>query len=181
MGSNVNALSRFITKTVTDSITRPNDTTQYAVGDVIAEVTTNDHFLFEKVCQAPRYSGLVSTATIFSSANQSTKLDANLFLFAVDIGEDADNATWTPTDAELLTCLGVINFPAADWVAGNVALGAGGNAMCQVRNIGLTFKNSKNASYDDNRGVLYGVLVANNTYTPVANEVLTISLGFSED
>lgn len=171
--SNTNTI--FLTKIVTDSITRPANTTAYAAGDAISEDTTNDFFTFSELCKAPNYSALISGAIIYSSANVSTKLDADLFLFASNNlpTEDADNAAWTPTDAELLTCIGVINFPTGSWHAGDVTSGAGGNAMCSVDNLGMAIK--------PGTGNVVGQLIARNAYVPVSGEVFTISLKVAQD
>ena len=160
---------------ITDSITRPSNTTAYTIGDAISEVTTNDFFTFSGVCASPNYASIIREAMIFSSANQSaTYLDANLFLFAQANapGEDADNAAWSPTDAELLTCIAIINFPAASWVQGIPTAGAGGNALCSVVDL--------NRHIRIGEADIVGQLVAGNAYTPVSAEVLTVSLGVEQ-
>lgn len=175
MSTTENAINRYEAKILTDAITRPNDTTQYAAGDVIAEATTNDYFTFGDASAnpaarfKPRPTGLITGARITSSANQSTKLDAELVLFHTAFTETADNAAWNISDAQLLTRIGSIDFPAASWSAGNAAAAAAGNAFCDVDNRGLVYTLT-----DDM--VIYGALIARNAYTPVANEVFTISL-----
>lgn len=153
------------------SFTRPSDTTQYAAGDVIA-ATVQATLPFTGVPTISGGGALLQSAIISSRGNQSTKLDADLLLFSADISDlDADNAAFTPTDAQLETLVGVINFPTASWKAGDATSGAGGNAFCAVNNIGLVVK----------QDTLYGVLVARNTYTPLSGEIFKINLGFVED
>jgi hypothetical protein len=173
-----NTISRFDTGVISSSITRPANTTQYAAGDVIAAVTTNNHFVFSGCLRTGFNTGFLSGARITSSANQSTKLDAQLFLFSSSqdgtdpITETADNAAWSPTDDELAARIGVVNFPVADWFAGDVTSGAGGNSGCDANNLGVVLRSNPD---------IYGVLVARNTYTPVSGEVFTISLLVTRD
>jgi hypothetical protein len=158
------------------NLTRPNNTTTYTAGNVISAVTTNDHFTFgaasdddSKRTGRPDPGTLtINTARLWSSANQSTKLEAELWLFNAAIGEVADNSAFAPTDAELLTLVGIIAFPASSWYAGSSTSGAGGNAVCEIRNLDFPV-NAK-------PGRLYGQLVARNGYTPVASEVFTLDL-----
>lgn len=172
MGQRQESITTFYTKELRDSITRPANTTAYTAGDVIAEVTTNDHFVFSDAVKAGHNTGMISNARIFSSANQGTKLDAELWLFHTNITEAGDNAAFAPTDAELLTLVGIIDFPVASWKAGNATAGADGNSVCVVENIGIAFRAIQN---------LYGVLVARNAYTPVESEVFTIDLVIAQD
>lgn len=159
------------TKRVSDTITRPSNTTAYAAGDAISEVTTNDGFTFSEVAEpgGNRRSGSIDSAVLISSANQSTKLDAELWIFAVEPGEDADNSAFSPTDAELADLIGVIDFPSVDWKEGN------GNAVCVVAGVQLPFK------CQDKDVQLFGRLVARNAYTPVSAEEFTVVLTISED
>jgi hypothetical protein len=159
----------FTTKVITDAITRPANATQYTAGDAISEVTTNDFFAFSGVCKPPRFSALISGATLISSIATSAGLDADLYLFADNElpTETADNSAWAVTDAELLKCLGKISFAAADWDD------AGANSLCDVNNLGLAIKTG--------RSNIVGQLVARSTYTPTSGEVFTINLKVAQD
>lgn len=158
------------------SLTRPSNTTAYAAGDVISAVTTNDHFTFgalsndnSKRTGRPNPGTLaINCARLWSSANQSTKLDAELWLFHTDIAEVADNSAFAPTDTEMLTLVGIIAFPMADWKVGTATSGADGNAVCEVRNLDFPVMAGP--------GRLYGQLVARNAYTPVSAEVFVVDL-----
>lgn len=173
MGPNVISQIQFITAQVSDSIIRPADTTQYAAGDVIAEVTTNDGLTFAEACDVPKLSGSISTARCISSANQATKPDIELWLFTEAPAEVADNGAFDPSDDELATLVGIIPFAVADWYQGGPTAGAGGNAVCESKNIGIAFKAATRN--------LYGVLVVRNTYTPVASEQFTVQLVVQKD
>lgn len=158
------------------SLTRPNDTTPYTAGDVISAVTSNDHFTFgansndnSKRTGRPNPGTLfLNAARLWSSANVATKLTAELWLFSADIAEVADNSAFAPTDAEMLTLIGVVDFPSSSWRAGIATAGAVGNAVCEVRNIDLPMV-CKAAR-------IYGQLVARNAYIPVASEIFTVDL-----
>ena len=183
MGNRQESIIQFRTKRFTDAITRPANAAAYAAGDVISEVTTNDHLTFgtatavdgsgNPVGAPGKLSGSIDVARCFSSANQSTLPDLELWLFHTDIAEVADNSAFAPTDAEMLTLIGIIDFPVADWKVGTATAGAGGNAVCEARQIGLPFRLATQ--------VLYGQLVVRNAYTPVTSETFTVELVVTQD
>lgn len=158
------------------SLTRPSNTDPYTAGDVISAVTSNDHFTFgansndnsKRVGRANPGTMFLNAARLWSSANVATKLTAELWLFSSDIVEVADNGAFAPTDAEMLTLIGVIDFPSSSWRAGIATAGAAGNAVCEVRNIDLPMICAK--------GRIYGQLVARNAYIPVSGEIFTVDL-----
>lgn len=150
--------------TRTASITRPDDTTQYAANDVITTATTASTLDFA-LCN--RFTGggyMIVSAILEDSAAPSTKIDADLWLFSADITDlDADNAPFTPTDAQMETVVGRIAFPVASFVMGATDT----NGAIQVLNLNIVAS----------ANTLYGVLVARNTYTPVGLEKFTVTLG----
>lgn len=148
------------------TITRLNDTTAYAAGDVWTS-STNARLEFTGM-PSPLGSGfLINSALCICSAAQATKPDLELYLFDTDITDlDNDNVAWTPTDAQLLTLVGAIAFPVASFKAGDATAGAGGNAVCWVNNAAVTCT----------ANVLYGVVIVRNAYTPVALESLKFVL-----
>lgn len=168
---------QFHTHRANEELTRSANTTAYAAGEVISAVTSNNHFTFDNATRpgtsTKQLGGAVATAILHSSANVATKLDAELWLFHTDISEAADNSAFVPTDAEMLTVIGVIDFATADWKEGLATAGAAGNSLCQVSNIGLAFKSATTT--------IYGQLVARNAYVPVSGEVFTIELIISQD
>lgn len=154
------------------SFERPNNTTAYTIGDVVCNSTSAPVILS---FQNPVKDGnaVLMTATIVSSANQATKPYLRLWLFDATVVMDNDNAAFTPTDAEMATLLHVIAFPDTSWLGGDLTSGAGGNAMCNAQNLWLPISLEPRL---DSR--LFGVLVAGNAYTPVAEEAFTVRLGF---
>lgn len=165
----------FETTFVSDSITRPANTTAYAAGDVISEVTNNDHFTFLKAVNTVpgKSTGTLNTVRLISSANQSTKLDAELWLFHTDIAEVADNSAFAPTDAEVATLVAIVSLPDSMWLVGNATSGAGGNAVIEVTEMNIPIKGDS--------GTIYGQLVARNAYTPVSGEIFTCQLAITQD
>ena len=142
-------------RTSTKSATRPANTTQYATGEVMGEL-----FTFSIAGE----NGCVRSVIFCDSAAQATKPEFDLFLFTAAPTVAADNAAFAPTDAQMQDCIGVISFLAADFKTGS------GN--------GIIEQSEKDKLYSSvvNR-VLYGVMVARNTYTPISAEVFTLALG----
>jgi hypothetical protein len=158
-------------RVISASFTRPDNATAYAAGDVICNSTSAPVILtFPRatVTQGPSFS-IIAQVVMVDSANQSTKLEAELWLFDTAITMDNDNAAFTPTDAELVNLLGIVELETP--YVGTVTSGADGNAV--YRSSGLSVPIQTKPS--DN--AIYGVLVARNAYTPVASESFTIKLG----
>lgn len=154
-----------------DSLTRPANTTAYAAGDVWTN-GSNARLNFTGM-PSPAGSGfLINSALCIDDGNQATKPDLELYLFDTDITDlDADNATWTPTDAQLQTLVGVIAFPVASFKGGDLTSGAGGNCVCWVNNVAVTCTPTTASSF-----TLYGVVVVRNAYTPLSGESLKFVL-----
>ena len=172
MSTKTGAIVEFKTARVQASLTRPANATAYTAGDAVS-ATGDGHLEFPGAVEVGRLSGSISNARLISGANQATKLDAELWLFRSDIADVADNAAFAPTDAELLTLVGIIDFPVADWKIGNATAGAGGNAVCEVTSLGIAFKAAESK--------IYGQLVARNGYTPVSGEVFSVELVITQD
>lgn len=165
------SFARTTGRTISASFTRPNDTNQYTAGDVICNSTSAPVIMtFSGAVNTDFQMGIIAQATLIDSANQSTKLDAELWLFDTTVTMDNDNAAFTPTDTECGTLVGIIPFSTSYWKAGDATSGAGGNAVCHVQGLVIPF-NVVHAS-----NALYGILVARNAYTPVAQEVFTVRL-----
>lgn len=158
-------------RTRSSAVIRPADTTTYAAGDVVADSTSTPTIIkFRSAAQGNGAPSIIQHAILVDSASVATKPDLELWLFDTTITMDNDNAVFTPTDAELLTLIGVIAFPVADFKVGDATVGAGGNAICEARNLGIPF----NTAIADND--IYGVLVVRNAYVPVSGETFTVRL-----
>lgn len=164
--SNIHGRVRRLTQTKT----RPANTTAYAAGDVINEsASAGTNITFSgagklRGSERPADGGVITSAMIVDSASEATQLDAELWLFSVAPTADNDNAAFTPTDAEMLNLIGVIPF-------GNSFVGtASGNVALTSGYIHIPYVCANNDI------AIYGVLVARNAYTPISGEVFTIIL-----
>ena len=159
------------------TFTRPADTVTYTAGDVVANSTSAAvPMTFPGCAHVSKGTGLVQGAILVDSANQALKLDADLFLFSLlPTAFGNDNAAFTPTDAVLQTCIGVISFPATSARNGDATSGGGGNAICQIGNLSIPFK------CDGSTADIYGVLVARNAYVPISASPFYITLAVLQD
>lgn len=156
---------------VRDSITRPGDTDQYAIGDAISAVTTNNHHEFAGVGRRGQMAGIIRTASVMTTANSATKPDLVISIFHTDVTEAADNAAFSPTNAHLLTLIAAIDVPTTAWLAVDAAADGNGNAIACIGNLNIYYRLP-----DSNAGTLYAQLSLQNTYTPIASQVFTTEL-----
>lgn len=155
---------------------RPNNTTTYTAGDVISAVTSNDHFTFgaasndesKRIGRPDPGTITLNAARLWSSANVAAKPNFELWLFNVDITEVADNSAFAPTDAEMLTLVAILEFSQSLWKVGTATVGAGGNSVCELRNLDIPINSRP--------GRLYGQLVDRSGYVPVADEQFVCDL-----
>lgn len=178
-------LNSFSYKTFQTAITRPDNTTAYASGDIIADVTTNNHFAFGDNAATPSddadlllyakqaRSVVLNQVVLHSSANQATKPEGELWLFDTDIAEVGDNAAFAPSDTEMLTRVAVVDIASWRWKVGTSTSGTGGNAAAEINNLDIPLYIPK--------GKLWGVYVFRGAYTPIASEVWTLRLGLTRD
>jgi len=144
-------------------ITRPDNITAYAAGDVITNATAIC-LTFPDCAKEKGDSGVITQVTIIDSIQAATPLTGELWLFSATLTPADDNAAFAPTDAQALTCIGVIPFTSAGYLAAN-------SVVVHISNFGgLTFQCAA-----DNTS-LYGVLVARNAYAPTALETFQVKL-----
>lgn len=168
MAANITATAR-IPRIVEaqDSVTRPNDTTQYAAGDPISDNATTPtaagYFTFDFAGQ-PGAGYRFLDFTAHKSTNATTGADFDLLLFTTlpALAGFEDNAACAITDAEMLECKGVVRFTNGAWT--NVITGAV-QTVAFERGIVPTSASS----------TVYGILMNASTYTPAAQEVFTIT------
>lgn len=165
---------------VTVSRTRPADTAAYSAGDAVMDSTSSPTVMtFASCARHNNGAGKIESAILIGSEKQVTLPELELWLFDTTFTPDNDNAAFTPTDAEMLTLVGVINFHGSAAAADQVFEGTGsGNCVYYpkptARNLPIYFKCG--ASAQD----LYGCLVIRNAYTPVSAEVFTVRLGITQ-
>lgn len=166
MATEIKAKNIYDAIKLSDSITRPANTTDYAAGDVISAVTTNDYytFVYDSTGKVGRLKGHIQMARMMVNANQTTKPDIELWLFDTAIAEVADNGAFAPTDAEILTLIDIIPFGVDDWTVGLAGAGASGNIVQTKKDLNIIVPETNAAKS------IYGQLVVRNAYTPIASE-----------
>ena len=157
------------------TVTRPADTTTYTANDVISAATgvAITFSVARLTSGSTGRSGVIQSATLVDSGNETTKLDGDLFLFDTSFTAGNDNAAFVPTDANMLNLLGVITFSGGTARSG--LAGTGGNsAYPNALSGGIPF-----VCLTENQ--LYGIFVARNAYVPISAEVFTFRLGILQD
>ena len=152
---------------VTASFTRPSDATAYAIGDVVCNSTSAPTVLtFSNMANANGLGGVIQAAFLYLGSNPTTKPVYDLFLFDTSPTIDNDNATFTPTDSEILNLVGVIPF----------AVGVPGDTTGTSTN--TVYQTTPQLSFVCASGStsLYGVLVARNAVTPTSADTYNFRL-----
>ena len=155
------------TAIVSDSYVRADNTTQYTAGDQVADATPS-----VLTFAAPRISGgtgVIIHAVCVDSVNAAVKPDLRLYLFSATPTVVTDNLAWTPSDANMATLIGYVNF--SSWEEG--LAGAAGNCASFASNINIPF--------DAVAASIFGLAVMRNTYTPASGETFTFNLGVLQD
>lgn len=158
------------TARISGSVTRPTNTTQYAIGEVI-NATSPTVITFANAALTTNGSGLIVGCNITTTNGAATKPQLRLWLFNAGPTPDSDNAAITLTASELNTSFGVIDLTAETWYEGTAST----NALIQKFGIMMPFVCSGGVSS------IYGVLEVRNAYTPASGEVFTCVLTISQD
>lgn len=150
------------------TITRPANTTAYAVKDAIfgAPPTAGQPkaIAFDDAVGGSSGSGYIVSAMLISSAAPATKLDADLLLYSEEPATaPVDNDVFAQTPALRAALVAVVTF------AGSVGKEVGGDTVYSV-----AVNQAIECAADSKK--LYGVLIARNAYTPVSGEQLIIKL-----
>ena len=120
----------------------------YDSGDAVGVVNT-----FDLVGMGGLSGGIVVGAILRDKAKQA--IDIDLVLFTAEPAAPTDNGAFDPSDAELLTCIGVLQL--------TTHIGFVDNGVSQVVNYGLPIEFTGNT--------LYGVLVTRGTPTYAAGDL----------
>lgn len=157
---------------IANSKTRPNDANTYAAGDVINESTSaGTVYTFTGCARAVGGSGIILSATLDDSANQTLKLQAELWLYSASPASTGnDNAAFAPADNVNPIAVIPIGVP----YVGNAAAAGSGNVTLTSGIVNQSFLCAADAN-------LYGVLVARNAYIPINQEVFNIRLLIAQD
>ena len=158
---------------------RPNNATQYAAGDVIGN-TTNVLQETIAVGRGEGGSGRIISCWLAVTGNGVGVLagDFELWLFDQAVAShEVDADPFTPTDADLLNLVGVLQFKTADPFEGNVTAGATGNVIYMAAQTFLPLGFQCIALSQN----LHATLVVRNTYTPSAFEEYYSKMSVEQD
>ena len=162
---------------IDEQLLRPNDTTQYAAGDVVDNVTSGVQGIYE-VARVNGGSGQIVSASLAVTANQTSVLTGSFELWLFDTAvasHESDADTFTPTDADLLNLVGILQFTTA--FEADLTVGAGGIVAYMAAGTFLPLSFTCTALSKD----LHGTLVVRNAYTPTAFEQFYLRVGVEQD
>ena len=145
-------------------VTRPADTTAYAVNDALSNSTsapTSGGFTFTGAAAVSGGAGVITDALIASSAVPGTLLQGELWIFDRAVTNINDNAAFAISDSEVKTIIGKVPFSLESMGANNSAYHA------QNLNIGFVCNGSANLRF---------LVRVKNAYTPANAEVFTFVL-----
>jgi hypothetical protein len=162
--------------TVTDTLTRPADTTQYAAGDMIADSASAPTVnVLAGAALANGRSGTIRAVTLIDSANLAAPADLEIWFFDSAYTLANDNAAAAFTDAVAKKAQAIVSLPGAASFVGHAGADAAGNRVYQKTGIDKDFKCAA-ASKD-----LWWALVVRNAYTPVSAEEFTLHVDVEQN
>ncbi|MER8560195.1 hypothetical protein [Mesorhizobium sp. M0578] len=152
--------------TVSVDITRPADTTTYAINDALSDSTsapTVGGFTFANAVRAAGKSAILTDLVVTSSNPAATALQGELYIFDTAFTAINDNAAFGVSDAEIKTLVAKIPFA--------MAVGTNNNHV-HVQNLGIAL------TAIGGRDFRFGVKVLN-AYVPANAEVITFRAKFA--
>jgi hypothetical protein len=146
----------------TDSFTRPNDTTAYAANDLVANSTTAGSVVPLKFSLPSKANGSLQVVAIKITKSGTTATNANFHVRLYSTSPtcaNGDNGAWSTNLAGYLGKLDPVIMDAFTDASAVV------DSLSEAADIHFTAA-----------GPVYGLVVADAAYTPVANEVFTVTL-----
>lgn len=148
----------------TATLIRPGNATQFAAGDVFGDISGQPLY-FPNVGIYGGGGALWVDTVCIDNTSESTKPNLRLYLYDSLVAMQADNAAWAPTDDDETRSLAYCEF--TNWEVGS------GNSKSFARpSTGTALLTCVHGQTG-----IWGVVVERGTYTPVAQERLTIRLG----
>lgn len=144
-------------------ITRPADTTAYAVNDALSDSTsapTSGGFTFTSAARQSGGSGIILGAMICTSNDAGTLLQGEIIVFNQSVTNVNDNAAFAVSDSEIKTFVCKIPFTLEDM---------GNNGAYYVPNLNYPFTCVGTAN-------LRFLVRVKNAYTPASAEVITVRI-----
>lgn len=163
-----------ITRTVNGKITRQNNATVYAPGQIVGGATAALSQIPFVLARTGGGSGKIRGIVAIDESNPGTAADLELWLFDTAPAAQVDAAAFNPSAAELEKCIGVIPIPVAGWRVAS----ANGRVNTVTINGSFPYNCPTGAGSD---AVVFGVLVARNAYTPTALSVILIRITVAQD
>lgn len=140
--------------TCSTQVTRPANTTTYAVDDALADATpTAGGFTFTGAARKSGGSGYITDLIVAFDEDAAVPLQGELCIFDQAVTAITDNAAFAVTDAEARTCVARIPFSLTDF---------GNNGLAHIQNlaIGFTCSGSTNLRF---------LVRVKNAYVPTTN------------
>jgi hypothetical protein len=147
--------------TVQTDVTRPADTTAYAVNDAMSNSTTaptTGGFTLSGIARKSGGSVLITDVIVSTDQDAATPLQGEIFIFNQAVTNINDNAAFAVSDAEIKTCVARIGFALED---------VGNNGFYHAQ--GLAILATCVGSAD-----LRFLLRAKNAYAPASAAVITV-------
>lgn len=146
--------------TITQTITRPANTTTYTIGDALMDTAaTSGGDTLTGIASISGGSGRITDVIFVFDEDAATPLQGEYLLFDTAFTNPGDNAAFVVSDAEIRTLVGVVPFALTD-------RGNNGSYHAQGLSIGFTTVGSAN---------LRTAIRVLNAYVPTTNSsVLTI-------
>lgn len=146
--------------TVAATVTRAADTTTYTAGDNVGS-TPAGGYTFTNAAASSGGSGIIMGMLVEWNDETTIKMNGELHLFDTSFTAVADNAAFVVSDAEAITCVGIIPFTLFD---------NGNQDIAYVHSISCPFTTVGSAN-------LRAAVVTRSACVPIANSsVLTFRL-----
>jgi hypothetical protein len=155
--------NRVVGARIQTDVTRPADTTAYAVNDCISDSTsapTSGGFTFAAAARVSGGAGIIRGYQVCTSNDPATTLIGEIFVFTTSATNVNDNAAFVISDTEVKTLVAKLPFNLED---------IGNNGFYAASGLGIRYTCSGS---DDLRFMIR----AKNAYTPASAEVLTFTL-----
>lgn len=141
-------------------ITRPADTTAYAVNDTLSDSTSAPTcFTWDAAARVSGGSGRILGVQVSTDHDAATPLVGEIFIFNQGVTSANDNAAWVISDAEAKLCIDRIPFSLED---------IGNNGFYSISNLAIAYTC---VGSDDLRFLIR----VKNAYTPASAQVLTFA------
>lgn len=156
----------------TAAFTRPADTAQYTANDAVSDNTTTATaatFTLSSMAAYDGGGGVLHSLSIHKTDQDLVGADFDVYLFSTQpVGTTyEDNAAIAITDAVFQTCVGVVEFTAAEHAKSPVT----GDYFYRT-DLDVVYQCASSSTS------LYFVVVARGSYTPASAEVFTLKFGF---